>query len=183
VVLALAGGSPTEVTVLFAALALFRAPYTLAIGMVAQLTARFTTLVVQQQREALDRIRSLLAVVTVVLALLAAPVGAVLGPWLLPRIFGHSVHMAGRLTAVVASASTVAIASLVTTLLLIALGRTTGQVRAWLGGGVVGVVYFALWPAPVLDRTCWTFLVVEVVALAWMMVEQSRGTAALASTP
>ena len=47
--LTLAGGAAAAVTVLFAGLALFRAPYTLAIGMVAQLTARFTTLVVERQ--------------------------------------------------------------------------------------------------------------------------------------
>ena len=39
---ALAGGAPGEVTTLFAALALFRAPYMLALGMVAQLTTRVT---------------------------------------------------------------------------------------------------------------------------------------------
>ena len=80
VLLALAGGAPAEVTVLFAGLALFRAPYTLAIGMVAQLTARFTRMVVDGQRHALARTRSSLVVATVVLGLLAAPVGAIAGP-------------------------------------------------------------------------------------------------------
>ena len=45
VALALAGGAPAEVTALFAALALFRAPYTMAIGLVSALTGRLTTLV------------------------------------------------------------------------------------------------------------------------------------------
>ena len=65
------------------------------------------------------------------------------------------------------------------TLVLIALGRTGGQVRAWLVAAVPGAAYFALGPASLLDRTCWTFLVVEAAALAWMMVEVSRGTAGL----
>jgi O-antigen/teichoic acid export membrane protein len=179
VLLALAGGAPAQVTALFAALALFRAPYTLAIGMVAQLTARFTRMVVAGQRHALARTRSFLGGATVLLGILAAPVGAVLGPVLIPLVFGDDVTMPGRLTAVIASGSTVAIAALIATLLLIALGRTTGQVRAWLLGAVPGAAYFALWPAPVLDRTCWMFLVVEVCAFAWMMLEHSRGTAAL----
>jgi O-antigen/teichoic acid export membrane protein len=165
--------------VLFAGLALFRAPYTLAIGVVAQLTARFTTLVVERRRDVLGRIRSRLVVATVVLALLAAPVGALVGPPVLPLVFGDDVRMGGRLTAVLASASTVAIASLVTTLLLIALGRTGGQVRAWLLAAVPGAAYFALWPGPALERTCWAFLVVEVGAFGWMVVEQARGTRAL----
>jgi O-antigen/teichoic acid export membrane protein len=179
VLLALAGGSPAEVTVLFAGLALFRAPYTLAIGMVAQLTARFTVLVVEHRRDALHRLRSRLVVAAGVLAVLAAPVGAWVGRPLLPLVFGDDVRISGRLCAVLAAASTLAIASLVVTLLLIALGRTGGHVRAWLLAAVPGTAYFVLGSAPVLERTCWTFLVVEAAALAWMAVEVSRGTARL----
>jgi O-antigen/teichoic acid export membrane protein len=179
VLLALAGGAPAEVTVLFAGLALFRAPYTLSIGMVAQLTARFTRMVVERRQQALARTRSSLVLATVVLGLLAAPVGAVVGPVLLPLVFGSDVTLSGRLSAVLASGSTVAIAALITTLLLIALGRTTGQVRAWLIAAVPGAIYFALWPAPVLDRTCWVFLIVEIGAFGWMVLEHSRGTARL----
>src|SRR5206468_5865581 len=42
VALALAGGSPRQVTAMFAALALYRAPYTLAMGMLSQLTGALT---------------------------------------------------------------------------------------------------------------------------------------------
>jgi len=178
VLLALSGGSPAEVTVLFAGLALFRAPYTLSIGMVAQLTARFTTLVVEGRSAAIARIRGNLVVATVGLGLLAAPVGALAGPALLPLVFGDDVRMPGRLTAVLASGSTVAIAALVTTLLLIAAGRTLGLVRAWLIGAVPGALFFVLWQAPVLDRTCWVFLIVEVGAFAWMVLEHARATRA-----
>jgi hypothetical protein len=34
----------------------------------------------------------------------------------------------------------------------------------------------------VLDRSCWAFLVVEVAAFAWMVVETSRGASALRET-
>jgi O-antigen/teichoic acid export membrane protein len=179
VLLALSGGSPADVTVLFAGLALFRAPYTLAIGMVAQLTARFTRLVVERRRDALARITRRLATATIALALLAVPVGAFVGPPVLPLVFGDDVQMAAHLTAVLAAASTVAISCLVATLVLIALGRTGGQVRAWLLAAVPGAAYFAIWPAPVLDRTCWAFLVVEAAAFAWMVVEVTRGNARL----
>ncbi len=114
-----------------------------------------------------------------VLALLAAPVGALIGPPVLPLVFGQDVRLSGGLCAVLASASTIAIATLVMTLLLLALGRTSGLVRAWLLGAVPGALFFGLWPAPVLERTCWAFLVVEVCAFAWMVLEQTRGTAAL----
>ncbi len=85
VLLTLAGGGAAAVTVLFAGLALFRAPYTLAIGMVAQLTARFTTLVVERRRDALHLIRTRLVAATVVLSLAAVPVGAWVGRPLLPQ--------------------------------------------------------------------------------------------------
>lgn len=179
VLLTLAGGGPAQVTVLFAGLALFRAPYTLAIGMVAQLTARFTTLVVERRHDALGRLRTRVVAATVVLSLLAAPVGAFVGRPVLPLVFGDDVRMSRALCAVLASASSVAIAALVVTLVLIALGRTGGQVRAWLLAAVPGAAYFVLWPAEVLDRTCGAFLVVEVAAFGWMVVETSRGAAAL----
>jgi O-antigen/teichoic acid export membrane protein len=179
VLLTLAGGGAAAVTVLFAGLALFRAPYTLAIGMVAQLTARFTTLVVGRRHDALTRLTTRLAGATVVLALLAAPVGAYVGRPVLPLVFGDDVRLSRGLCAVLAAASTIAIAGLVATLVLIALGRTGGQVRAWLLAAVPGAAYFVLWPAPVLERTCWTFLVVEAAAFAWMLVESARGTARL----
>jgi O-antigen/teichoic acid export membrane protein len=179
VLLTLAGGTAADVTVLFAGLALFRAPYTLAIGMVAQLTSRFTRLVVERRRDALERLTTRLGAATVVLGLLAVPVGALLGPPVLPLVFGDDVRLAGHLCAVLAAASTVAIASLVVTLVLIALDRTGGQVRAWLLAAVPGAAYFVIWRAPVLDRTCWAFLVVEVAALTWMLVEVTRGTSRL----
>jgi O-antigen/teichoic acid export membrane protein len=182
VLLALTGGSPAEVTVLFAGLALFRAPYTLSIGMVAQLTARFTALVVDGRQAAIARLRWSLVAATAVLGLLAAPVGALIGPPLLPLVFGHDVRMPGRLTAVLASGSTVAIAALVTTLLLIASGRAGGLMRAWLLAAVPGAAYFLLSPSPVFDRTCWVFLVVEVGAFAWMVLEHVRATVGLQPT-
>jgi O-antigen/teichoic acid export membrane protein len=179
VLLTLAGGTAADVTVLFAGLALFRAPYTLAIGMVAQLTSRFTRLVVERRRDALVRLTTRLGTATVVLGLMAVPVGALLGPPVLPLVFGDDVRLAGHLCAVLAAASTVAIASLVVTLVLIALDRTGGQVRAWLLAAVPGAAYFVIWHAPVLDRTCWAFLVVEVAALTWMLVEVTRGASRL----
>ena len=181
VLLTLAGGGAAAVTVLFAGLALFRAPYTLAIGMVAQLTARFTTLVVERRRDALHLLRTRLVAVTAVLSVAAVPVGAWVGRPLLPLVFGDDVRMSARLCAVLAVGSTIAIGGLVATLVLIALGRTGGQVRAWLLAAVPGAVYFAFWQAPVLDRTCWAFLVVEAGAFCWMVVEMTKGTARLAA--
>ncbi len=44
VLVAVIGGAPSAVTALFAGLALFRAPYTIALGLVSPLTGRLTVL-------------------------------------------------------------------------------------------------------------------------------------------
>src|SRR5699024_10290840 len=64
VLLTLLGGAPAEVTALFAGLALFRAPYTLAIGVLPRLTGRLTALVVDGRRQTLGRMHSTVVVVT-----------------------------------------------------------------------------------------------------------------------
>ena len=181
VALALAGGSATEVTALFAGLALFRAPYTLALGLVAQLTGRLTLLVVERRQHDLNRLGGWLLVATLVSSGGAALVGALAGPPLLRLVFGADVSLPGRLTLVLAVGSTFAIANLVVTLVVLALGRTLALVGAWMLAVLPGALWFALSGSPALERTCATFLVVEVVAFALLLLEQWRGTRALTS--
>lgn len=180
VVLALAGGSPAEVTALFAGLALFRAPYTLALGLVSQLTGWFSRLAVRRQRGALRRIRLRVVALTVGGSAGAALVGALLGPVLLPLVFGADVTLASRSTLVLAVASTVAMANLVVTLMLLALGRPGVLIGTWLLALVPGVAWFALSGVPLLERTCVAFLVVEVAAFALLVHQEARATADLA---
>ena len=175
VVLALAGGSAAEVTVLFAGLALFRAPYTLALGVVAQLTARLTAMVVQHRTEELRRFNRGLAALTLVGAAAAALVGALAGPPLLPLVFGSDVTIAAGLAALLAAGSTVAMGNLAATLVVLAQGRSLALVRAWLVALLPGAVWFALSGAPALDRTVAAFLVVEVVAFALLLREEASG--------
>jgi O-antigen/teichoic acid export membrane protein len=179
VALALAGGSAADITALFAGLALFRVPYTLALGVVFQLTGRLTSLVVQRRQADLRRIRHWVLAITLVGALGAALVGALLGPPLLRLIFGADVKLPSGLTLVIAVGSTVAMANLVVTLVVLAQGRTLGLVRAWLVALVPGIVWFAAAGVDVLDRTCWAFLVIEAAAFGLLVREEMRGTAAL----
>ncbi|MCW2845591.1 MAG: hypothetical protein JWN22_3507 [Nocardioides sp.] len=176
VALALAGGSAAQVTALFAGLALFRAPYTLALGLVSQLTGRLTHLVVEGRRQDLRRVGRWLVVATLLAAAGAALVGASAGPPLLRLVFGSDVTLPGRLTLVLAVGSTFAIANLVVTLVVLALDRTLALVRSWAVALLPGAVWFVASGSPALERTCVTFLVVESAALALLLVEQSRGT-------
>lgn len=175
VLLALSGGSAAEVTALFAALALFRAPYTFAIGQVSQLTGRLTVLFVRGQHPELRRVRLLVLTSTLLSTAAAGALGGLAGPELLRWIFGPGVHLSAGLAALLAIGSAAALASLVMTVMIMAQNRGVAVARAWsiavLGGGLL----FALLPAEPLTRTCWAFVAAESVALVALVVEELLG--------
>lgn len=175
VVLALLGGSPAEVTALFAGLALFRAPYTAAIAVVAKVTGWLTVRYVRHDDVALRKARLGLVTGTVVATPLAAAVGAWAGPWLLPLVFGGDVQLSAGLCAVVAAGSTVALANLVSTVMLMAQGRTWGVLRGWGVGVVGGGLVLAAGASDPLSATSWAFLAAEAAAFVALVVEELRG--------
>ena len=167
VMLALLGGSPVEVTAMFAALALFRAPYMVVLGTLPQLTERVTTYVVSG---AVDRLRSLargLAVVTVVAVPLAGAFGALLGPGLLRLVFGSTVDVTSEVAAVLAAGSTLAVANVLLMVAALAGERPLRVGVAWTAAVLVGAVAaVVLAGSSAVTRTSVAFLVVEVVATA-----------------
>jgi hypothetical protein len=144
VVLALTGGSPGEVTSLFAALALFRAPYMLALGSVPPLTARLTRLSVADDSAALRRLKRGVLGATAVGVVLAAVLGAGIGPGLLALVFGETVEMSAGHAALVAVGCTLAVANLVLTILALARDRPAALARAWVSGLAAATVAFAV---------------------------------------
>jgi O-antigen/teichoic acid export membrane protein len=171
--LAVAGGAPEEVTALFATLALFRAPYTLAVGLMAALTGRLTSLVVRGRWDALRRIRLALVVVTLGTAAVAAALGDVVGQPLVALVFGEGVELDALPTALVAVGTVFALANLLLTITVMARGRAGGLLRGWSAGLPPGIVLFTVSGLPVVERTCWTFLVVEAAVFAWLVVEDA----------
>lgn len=171
VLLAVAGGAPAEVTALFAGMALFRAPYTLSLGLVAPLTSRLTTLVVRDRSEALRRLRVAVVGGALGSAVLAGALGGWLGPPLITLVFGEGVRLDGDRAAVLAIATVLALANLVLTVVIVARGRSGGLVRGWLAAMVPGALLFALSGQSPVERTCWTFLAVEAAALVWFIGE------------
>ncbi|MFC6286189.1 lipopolysaccharide biosynthesis protein [Nocardioides sp. GCM10027113] len=170
VVLALAGGRAADVTALFAALALFRAPYTFSLGLVGPLTVRLSNLVAAGEWARLARARLMAVAATLGAAAVAAPVGFWLGPPLMALVFGSDVRLDGTLTLLVAVGSAAALGNLVVTVALIARGSTAVLLRAWLGAVAVGAALFAVWGVDATERTCWTFLVVEVTAFVLLVL-------------
>ncbi len=166
VLLAAVGGAPVEVTALFAGLALFRAPYTLALGLVSALTGRLTRLAEAGRHDALARVREVVAGATVVLAIAGGLLGAWLGPPVMELVFGEGVRLRAEDTGLVAVGSVLALANLVLTVGLLARGRTTAAARTWLAAMPLGVVAHLVLPGSALTSTCWTFVVIE--AGAWL---------------
>jgi O-antigen/teichoic acid export membrane protein len=164
VLLAAVGGASAEVTALFAGLALFRAPYTLALGLVSALTGRLTRLVEAGHRDRLRRIRLFSVAATLGAGVLAALVGGWLGPPVMELVFGEGVRLDALESGVVAVGSVLALANLVLTVGLLARGRSTAAARTWLVAVPFGLPAYLLVDGPELLRTCWAFAVVEAVA-------------------
>lgn len=175
VVLALAGGTPGEVTALFAVLALFRAPYILGLGVVSQLTGMVTKLIIEGKEQTLHRLRNLLVGGTAVSAVLAGAAGALLGPSLLKVIFGTEVRVESGLAAVVAVACTIAVANLVLMITVLAHDRPATVVRSWVVAVVgAGVCFAALSPLSPSGRTGWCFFAAETIAFTALLFAQQR---------
>ena len=172
VLLAAVNGAPAQVTALFAALALFRAPYTFALGLMSALTGRLTRLVEAGRHDVLRHIREGLILATLVIAGLGGLGGAWLGPEVMELVFGDGVRIDRGDTAVVAIGSVFALATLVLTVGLLARGRTAAIARTWLAAVPFGLVAYLVVPGSELTRTCWTFLVVEGAAwLGFLLLE------------
>jgi O-antigen/teichoic acid export membrane protein len=172
VLLAAVGGAPAEVTALFAALALFRAPYTLAIGLVAPLTGRLTQLVEAGRHDTLRRVREAVAAVTLFVALVGGLLAAWLGDAVLELVFGEGVRLGAGLTAVVAIGSVFALANLVLTIGLLARGRPGAAAQVWLAAAPLGALTMVLLSSDEVTRTCSAFLVAEAGAwLGFLLVE------------
>ena len=169
VLLALAGGSPRDVTALFAGLALFRAPYTLMVGQVSALTSRVTDLVVAERHRELRRVHAIVLVGTVAGAVVGAGVGALAGPPLLRLVFGADASLDAGTSALVAVGTVFAMAGLVLTVVVMAHDRTRQIALAWLLALIPGAVVFLLVDGELL-RVVVAFVVIEVAAWSGLLV-------------
>lgn len=181
VVLALAGGTAAQVTSLFAALALFRAPYTLGVGMVAPLTGWFTRLVVARDVGRLRAVTTGLIAAAIAGGAVAAAIGWWLGGDLVEALFGDGVRLTDRQNALVALGSAFAIATLIATVVALAHGRPAALIRAWLIALLPGIAWFVGTGGQPLDATCAAFAIVEAVAFVVLAWEIRRANAHLAA--
>jgi O-antigen/teichoic acid export membrane protein len=175
VLLALRSAPAAEVTALFATLALFRAPYTLSLGIVAQITGRLTAAVAARREDMLRRIRLGLLVGSCVTATVGAAVAAVIGPALVRAVFGSEVRVSAAAAAGVAVGTAFAIANLATTLVLIARGLSSAVLRSWLVAVAAGAACIAIPSLGLLTDTIVVFVVAEAAAFVLMMIRETAG--------
>jgi len=174
VVLAFTGGSAAQMTSLFAGLALFRAPYQMVLAMVAKLTGQLTQLRVRGAITALRRFRQAVVGATVVAVPFGAAVGYLLGPTLIPLIFGSGVSLSASVCAVIAAASTLALSNLVVSVMLLASNRSASVASSWTVAAAVGLAFAVFaWPPP-LERTVGGFALAEAIAVVTLLYQDSR---------
>ena len=175
VVIALLGGSPAQVTSVFAALALFRAPYMVVLAAVPQLTVRFAQDRSRRQRAAAGRVAAV-AAATALLVAVAAVMGGTLGPPLLDLVFGPTVDVAPGTAALLAAGCGLALVNLVLTVSCLAVDRPLAAAGAW-GAAVLtgGAAVVVLGSETALDRAVAAFVVAEVAALLGLALVAGRG--------
>ena len=176
VVLAVGGGRPQDVTAVFAGLALFRAPYTVGVALLAPVNGWLTRLWLRAAPSQWRRVELGVAAAAVVGALAAAAAAWWVGPWLIALVFGADVVVTRPVAAMLAAGTALAMATTVVTVMLVAMSRTAALLRAWIAAGVVGVCWTVLAPVGVVASVAMLFLVLEAVALSWLAVEQARAT-------
>jgi len=180
VLLTLGGGTAVQVTALFSALALFRAPYTFGLGVVSQLTGKLTRMVVDGDATSLRRTALLVLGSTAVAVVVAAAIGATVGGSLTELVFGEGISLPRSLLVLVAVGSAFAVANLLATVIAMAQNRPGVVTRAWLAGAFAAGVCFVLAGPPPLDRACVAFVAAESVAFVTLMAAVARHPGELA---
>lgn len=163
-VLALIGGAPREVTALFVTLALFRAPYLLALGLGNQATGALTDMVVSGRNIVLRRFVTVVAVSMALGSAVAGWAALYVGPPLIGLIFGADTTPPGVVAAVVGAGSVIAVGNLALALLVIARGVPGRLTRAWFAGVVALTLLLAISSSRPIERVSWAFLCGELVA-------------------
>ena len=174
VVLALLGGSPAEVTAMFATLALFRAPYMVVLGTLPQVTHHVTGLVVAGDLPALRSLARRLAVLGVVVVALGATIGGTAGPALVRAVFGDTVDIGHDDAALIAGGCALALVNVVLMVGALALDRPGRVAAAW-GLAVVpgAAVLLSTTRLPPLEAVAFAFLASEAAATVLLAVVAS----------
>lgn len=169
VVLAAVGGSPAEVTSVFVALALWRAPYLVALGVAPQLTGWLAGIARRGERRRLERLRIATVIATTAAAVAAAVLAVTVMPWLLQAVFGQDVALATGLLVALGVGTAIALGNLVLLLLLLALERPRSATGAWTAALLVAAGWLAVGVGEPVTRVVVAFVLAQLTALVLLL--------------
>jgi len=164
--LAVLGGTAVAVTALFSALALFRAPYLLALGLSVRATAPLTQHLAAGGTGAMRRLVGVVVAASFGLAAVAFLVARPLGSPLIRAFFGPETAPSADATGWIAAGCVLALGGLALTVMLIAAARQAALIGCWLLAIAVGAVVVAVTGSlPPLDRVVTAFVSAEAAAV------------------
>jgi O-antigen/teichoic acid export membrane protein len=170
VALAALGGTPSQVTSLFAAFALWRAPYLISLGIAPRLTPALTRMALAADERGLRTARRWTFMAVIGGAALAFVAGATVVNPVLRIVFGSDVSLDWRIPALIGVGTATAVGNLSLMLLMLALGTSRPVNRAWLVAVAVVVAILAAVPLSPLDRVVTAFVAAQLTAFAMLMI-------------
>lgn len=174
VALALTGGAAASVTSLFAALALFRAPYLLVLGVTARITGTLTRAAIAGEQARLRRARAFFFSGSLALATGFCIVGVTIGDWGLRLLFGPTVDLDRGDFAWLGVGSGLAMGAILLVLLLLARGHSSAALSAWAISLVPAGVFLAIAPRGEVSSVVGAFVIAEATAVALLTAFDAR---------
>ena len=164
--LAVLEGTELQVTALFSALALFRAPYLLALGLSVRATAPLTQRFAAGATGAIRRLIGLMVAGATALSAAAYFVARLWGPPLIRAFFGPDTAPPDGITGWIAVGCVLALGGLAVTVVLIAAARQAALIGSWLVALAAGALVAGLCGSgsPV-DRVVAAFVTAEAAAV------------------
>jgi O-antigen/teichoic acid export membrane protein len=175
IALAAMGGTPRQVTSLFVTLAVWRAPYLVALGVAPRLTPALTRMTLARDEQRLRRARRWILLAVLGGSAVAFLVGAtIVGP-VLRVVFGIDVVLDWQTAALIGVGTAAAVGNLALLLLMLALGTSRPLNRAWLAAVVVVAAILVAVPVSPLNRVATAFVGAELTAFALLLAAPLRG--------
>ncbi|MCI0687888.1 MAG: hypothetical protein L0Y54_11720 [Sporichthyaceae bacterium] len=174
VALAALGGAPDQVTALFVALAVWRAPYVIALGVTPKLTGGLTRLVVNGKAEQLTKLRALTVAGAVAAATVATLVGATVFEPLLQLAFGSDLDLETWALVAVGIGTAIALGNLVLLLFMLALGRSGATTAAWALAVVVTAAWLGFSTLDPTSRIVTGFVIAQATAFVLLLGFSTR---------
>jgi O-antigen/teichoic acid export membrane protein len=168
------GGSDALISVTFFTFTIFRAPLTLIFALQGRVLPFLVGLAGDARKADLARIARMVLLGGVVLTVLGAAVGWLIGPEVMVLLFGEEAEPSRIVASLAAGGVMAAAAAQITSQVLVAEGRTSRLAWAWFGGLLVAIVVLLLTSGAPDTRVAIAFISGEAIALFLMAYLATR---------